>query len=129
MQNVSTAFLASLSTAKNKYCCFNKKLNNTRPKLKTSVKFSFLLKQQYLFFAVDNDARKAVETFCIYSIRSISLALIFMLKIIHIHISYLCFCLTEKISAWMVHRFYNNNLWMVIREQNFGLKQTIFLFH
>ena len=76
MQNVSTAFLASLSTAKNKYCCFNKKLNNTRLKLKTSVKFSFLLKQlfsfllkqQYLFFAVDNDARKAVEMFCIYKI-------------------------------------------------------------
>ena len=32
------------------------------------VLFSFLLKQQYLLFAVDNDARKAVETFCIYKI-------------------------------------------------------------
>ena len=31
------------------------------------VLFSFLLKQQYIF-AVDNDARKAVETFCIYKI-------------------------------------------------------------
>ena len=77
MQKVSTAFLASLSTAKNTYCCFNEKLNNIRLKLHTNstevfsfslVLFSFLLKQQYVFFAVDNDARKAVETFCIYKI-------------------------------------------------------------
>ena len=33
------SFCSVFFNCKNKYCCFNKKLNNTRLKLKTSVKF------------------------------------------------------------------------------------------
>ena len=41
---------------------------------------SAILKQQFFDFAVENDARKTVETFC--TLRLILLALIFLLKMI-----------------------------------------------
>ena len=115
-------FSSVIFNCKIKYCCFNKKLNNIRLTLKTSVKFvfaycfkfllcftyitsqfsyfslpcnhtnltevfsvslilfSFLLKQQYLILQLKMTLEKLSKRFA--STNLISLALIFMLKVI-----------------------------------------------
>ena len=50
------------------YCCCSKKLNNTQL-LNTQSSIVWLFIKAAIFnFAVENDARKAVKTFCIYKI-------------------------------------------------------------